>query len=61
MAKGKNPSSTKQQTSQKVSWISSQEGRDNLSSRIEKAGKLASSVNDSRNIPSSAIKEPFTV
>ncbi len=61
MAKGNNPSTTKEQKSQKTSWISTREGKEQLSSHIAKAGKLASSVNESRNIPSSVVKEPFTV
>jgi len=62
MAQNKKVSSAK--FSKKVDnaqWISSTNGKKELSSFIKKAGKLASKVNESRQIPAAAIKEPFTL
>lgn len=62
MAKNKNAKPAKNfKESKKIKWISSTNGKKELSSFIKKAGKLASKVNESRQIPASAIKEPFTL
>ncbi len=58
----KNTSSDqKVSSSRDNSWFLSSEGKEQLSKFIKKAEKLASAVNESRQIPVSIVKEPFTV
>ena len=42
-------------------WLSSNDSKRQQDSFIRKASKIANTVNESRQIPASTIKEPFTV
>jgi len=46
---------------EKTKWVASAQGKKELSGFVARAGKLASYVNESRIIPTSIVKEPFTV
>lgn len=46
---------------EKTKWVASAQDKKELSGFVARAGKLASYVNESRIIPSSIVKEPFTV
>lgn len=56
-----NAASSKVDSTRNASWFLSASGKAQQSSFIRKADKLASSVNESRQIPASIVKEPFTV